>query len=158
MVQGNVESSEIHTGLPRVGLQLQLNKSAFNSVSWLGAGPHECYPDRLRSTVHGVHRAPILSLGTPYVVPGENGSRANVSWLELGTDCVSKLHGVDKEEEIDRDSASVLSDGDNALFEKLTATASTAAVDEVEYSNAGNGNEGDTKDEQDQREIERNDC
>jgi len=82
-MRARLDSSSLIVPLPRVGIQLQLNKQIFDTVTWQGQGPHECYPDRKGSTVLATHCAPILSMGTPYIVPGENGNRTDVSWIQL---------------------------------------------------------------------------
>ncbi|TFJ85203.1 hypothetical protein NSK_003626 [Nannochloropsis salina CCMP1776] len=68
--------------LPRVGVALQLPRE-FTDVSWLGLGPHESYSDRKRSGLLDVHHAHVRDLHTPYVVPSENGGRADVRWAAL---------------------------------------------------------------------------
>lgn len=68
--------------LPRIGLQLHFDRS-FSQGLWHGSGPHEAYPDRHASSIIAVHHAPLDALYTPYIVPGENGSRTNISWLQL---------------------------------------------------------------------------
>lgn len=68
--------------LPRIGLTLQLPQT-LERCAWLGLGPHECYPDRKASGVRAVHSATLDSMYTPYIVTGENGSRADAQWLRL---------------------------------------------------------------------------
>lgn len=85
--------------LPRVGLRFAAlagsggkpdpEKGAFGSswapLEWLGLGPHETYPDRLRSGQLARHAAPrgAVDAHVPYVYPGENGGRSQVCWLAL---------------------------------------------------------------------------
>jgi len=64
--------------LPRVGLQLKL-PSEMSKMSWLGYGPHETYPDR-KAADWKVHCCQVDDLHVPYVVPSENGGRADVHW------------------------------------------------------------------------------
>ncbi|CAJ1429509.1 unnamed protein product [Effrenium voratum] len=64
--------------LPRVGLQLKL-PSEMSKMSWLGYGPHETYPDR-KAADWKVHCSQVDDLHVPYVVPSENGGRADVHW------------------------------------------------------------------------------
>ena len=85
-IRAALDANELSNPLPRVGLQMHLNKHAFQTVSWMGKGPHENYPDRKASVVNAVHNAPVRSLGVPYIVPGENGNRSEVSWLSFNTD------------------------------------------------------------------------
>lgn len=67
---------------PRAGLTAAVS-AKFTKVRWYGAGPHECYSDRRFSALTGMYEAEIRSLGTPYIVPQENGSRCGVKYLEL---------------------------------------------------------------------------
>ncbi len=62
--------------LPRVGLRFSL-PSSFENVRWMGLGPHEAYDDRKSSAFLGVFRSKVDDLHTPYVVPQENGRRAD---------------------------------------------------------------------------------
>lgn len=82
-VRASVDTSALTAPLPRLGLQLNLPRT-FASATWQGAGPHECYPDRKESAIMACHRAPAPALYVPYTVPGENGSRTDVSWLQVG--------------------------------------------------------------------------
>ncbi len=82
-IKAHVDCNALIVPIPRIGIQLQLNKKIFDTVLWQGQGPHECYTDRKGSTVHATHAAPALSLSVPYIVPCENGNRTDVSWIEL---------------------------------------------------------------------------
>jgi hypothetical protein len=46
---------------------------------------HLIIQDRKASGVLAAHSAPISSLYVPYIVPGENGSRTDCSWIQLET-------------------------------------------------------------------------
>jgi hypothetical protein len=39
-----VDASNCVVPLPRVGINLMLNSEYFDSVTWKGCGPHECFP------------------------------------------------------------------------------------------------------------------
>ncbi|WP_337024710.1 MULTISPECIES: beta-galactosidase [unclassified Pantoea] len=74
-------------GLPapaRIGLRCQL-RSAPQSVSWLGLGPHENYPDRQLAAQFSHWQQPLTSLSTAYVFPGENGLRCGTRQLDTGS-------------------------------------------------------------------------
>ncbi|MGB9097491.1 beta-galactosidase [Erwinia sp.] len=76
----------IAAGLPapaRIGLSCQLSQAA-ESVSWLGLGPHENYPDRLLSAQFSRWTRPLEDLYTPYVFPSENGLRCGTKSLNVG--------------------------------------------------------------------------
>lgn len=68
--------------LPRLGLRLAL-PAAITDVSWFGAGPGEAYRDSRRAARIGLFAATVDQLQTPYVVPQENGNRAEVRWVQL---------------------------------------------------------------------------
>lgn len=63
------------------------------AVEWFGRGPHECYPDRKASAAFGRYSASVDAMHVPYIVPSENGGRADVSWVSLqhATTSVSTL-------------------------------------------------------------------
>lgn len=71
--------------LPRLGLTLALRHpdSAAVPVRWFGLGPGESYPDSRAAAHVGLFDADVRSLQTPYVVPQENGRRADVRWAQL---------------------------------------------------------------------------
>lgn len=68
--------------LPRVGFVLELIPG-FEKLDWLGDGPHESYPDRRSSAMHGRWKASVAELQVPYIKPQENGGRGGVSELNL---------------------------------------------------------------------------
>ncbi len=68
--------------LPRVGFRMRC-PSDMQTVEWFGRGPHECYPDRKASATLGRYFSSLDSMHVPYIVPSENGGRADVSWLAL---------------------------------------------------------------------------
>ena len=83
--------------LPRIGLVLQL-PAKYTSVMWNGLGPHENYNDRQEAAWYGVHSKTIDEMHTPYIVPGENGSRGGVKSVCLidekakKSDATNSLH------------------------------------------------------------------
>ena len=70
--------------LPRVGARALLQPGP-ETVSWLGRGPHENYPDRLRSADVGRWQTTIDELHTDYIFPSENGLRCEVSQAQIGS-------------------------------------------------------------------------
>ncbi|MEA1882933.1 MAG: glycoside hydrolase family 2 TIM barrel-domain containing protein [Thermotogota bacterium] len=66
--------------LPRFGLAMKLPK-IWESVSWLGYGPHENYPDRKNGAYFGQFTKKTNKLHYEYVRPQENGLRTGVKWL-----------------------------------------------------------------------------
>ena len=72
-------------GWARVGLELLL-PFAPDGIAWDGFGPGQRYPDTGGSQRLGSWRVDdVLELHTDYVRPQENGSRAGVTRLEVGT-------------------------------------------------------------------------
>jgi beta-galactosidase len=65
--------------LPRVGLRWSL-PGALDRVTWFGLGPGESYPDRRRGAVVGRYRSTVADQYVPYVMPQENGGRADTRW------------------------------------------------------------------------------
>lgn len=70
-----------HDGL-RVGMELHL-VPGFDTVSWVGFGPWENYPDRRTAALLGHWSTPIDAAGAPYVKPQETGTRGGVTSLVL---------------------------------------------------------------------------
>jgi beta-galactosidase len=68
--------------LPRLGLLLTA-PAALADVTWFGRGPGEAYRDSRRAARIGRYQASIEELQTPYVVPQENGNRAEVRLAEI---------------------------------------------------------------------------
>jgi beta-galactosidase len=62
--------------VPRFGIQCSF-ASLLDTVRWLGQGPHEAYDDRQSSIWTALFSASVNDMHTPYVVPQENGRRAN---------------------------------------------------------------------------------
>lgn len=67
----------------RIGLCCQL-AALHETVSWLGLGPHENYPDRKSSAQQGRWHLPLSALHTPYVRPCDNGLRCDTRELAYG--------------------------------------------------------------------------
>ena len=73
--------------LPRVGISFALRKKLHRSidvVEWEGCGPHENYPDRLRSAEIGKWALPVQEMHTNYIYPSDNGLRCHCRNLNLG--------------------------------------------------------------------------
>lgn len=68
--------------LPRVGVTLAL-PAGFESLTWLGRGPFENYPDRNRAAFIGRYSSTVTDQYVPYVMPQENGLKTDVRWLRL---------------------------------------------------------------------------
>jgi beta-galactosidase len=68
--------------LPRLGTRMAL-PAALTRFEWFGLGPGEAYADSRSAVRVGRFAAAVDDLQTPYVVPQENGNRAQVRWAEL---------------------------------------------------------------------------
>ncbi|WP_115854004.1 glycoside hydrolase family 2 TIM barrel-domain containing protein [Kushneria indalinina] len=67
----------------RIGMTCELVDIA-DSVAWLGAGPHENYPDRSSASRVDHWQRPLADMHTDYVHPCDNGLRCNARWIDLG--------------------------------------------------------------------------
>jgi beta-galactosidase len=70
---------------PRIGIRFDLPDAAapVDGVSWLGAGPHESYPDSRRAARLGHYTAAIGELSVEYARPQETGHRSGMRELTL---------------------------------------------------------------------------
>ena len=68
--------------LPKLGASLVLPKG-FDTLTWLGRGPHESYVDRRRSADVGLYRGPVAEQYERYVRPQDNGNKTEVRWAAL---------------------------------------------------------------------------
>ncbi|GLJ49794.1 hypothetical protein SUGI_1057420 [Cryptomeria japonica] len=80
ILQYNVEPNKELPPLPRIGLEFGIDKS-FKQVEWFGRGPFECYPDRKHAAHVGIYKKDVSDMHVPYIVPSENGGRADVRWV-----------------------------------------------------------------------------
>jgi len=68
--------------LPRIGLEMSL-PAEYNRFTWYGRGPHESYADRKDSALIGVYGGSVWDQYVPYILPQENGSKADVRWAAV---------------------------------------------------------------------------
>jgi beta-galactosidase len=71
--------------LPRFGMNLQV-KPEFNTLEFLGRGPHENYWDRNSASFVGRYKNKVNEQDIPYVRPQEYGYKTDVRWLSLTSD------------------------------------------------------------------------
>ncbi|GAA4983704.1 glycoside hydrolase family 2 TIM barrel-domain containing protein [Yinghuangia aomiensis] len=76
--------------IPRLGIAFA-TVPGFDTVSWLGLGPHETYPDRKRSGTYARWNSTVDDLFVPYLVPQENGGRADVNEFTLADSAGSRV-------------------------------------------------------------------
>ncbi len=68
--------------VPQIALQLPF-ENCYDSLQYLGRGPHENYIDRMQSADLGLHRLSIEELYVPYLKPQEHGERTGVRFAKL---------------------------------------------------------------------------
>ncbi|MDQ1484991.1 MAG: beta-galactosidase, partial [Actinomycetota bacterium] len=68
--------------LPKLALRVRLPRD-LDTVEWFGRGPGEAYADTGYAARTGTFRSSVDDLQVPYVMPQENGRRADVRWVEL---------------------------------------------------------------------------
>ena len=73
--------AELET-LPRLGLELRL-PTELDRLTWFGLGPHETYPDRRDSAMVGEWHGTVAEQYVPYVMPQENGAKAETRWAAV---------------------------------------------------------------------------
>jgi len=70
--------------IPRFGLEMHL-PAGFEQLAWYGLGPHECYGDRKESGRVGLFRGTVADQLVPYIMPQENGNKADCRWAAVTT-------------------------------------------------------------------------
>ncbi|WP_438347970.1 glycoside hydrolase family 2 TIM barrel-domain containing protein [Paenibacillus sp. FA6] len=81
-VNGSIEGSGAPETLPRIGLQLALPNDC-DRAQWYGRGPGEAYADSKQAAKFGFYQKTVRELFTEYIVPQENGNRADTRWLAM---------------------------------------------------------------------------
>lgn len=70
--------------LPRFGVRIILKKDMRN-VSYIGMGPYESYVDKHHASWHGAFSASIDDMHEDYIMPQENGSHYDCSYVQIGS-------------------------------------------------------------------------
>ncbi|MBN1360568.1 MAG: DUF4981 domain-containing protein [Sedimentisphaerales bacterium] len=81
-VSNQVEPYGNLSTLPKIGVNLVL-PNTFDTLTWLGRGPHESYVDRKRSADVGLYKGSVAQQYERYVRPQENGNKTDVRWAAL---------------------------------------------------------------------------
>ena len=68
--------------IPRLGLRIIMPK-AYDTMTWLGRGPHENYSDRKHSALIGKYTSNVWSQYYPYVRAQESANKTDVRWVSL---------------------------------------------------------------------------
>jgi beta-galactosidase len=82
LVQYTFEPGKDLPEIPRIGLQLGLNKS-MQAIKWFGRGPMESYRDRNSSVPVGLYRQDVTRDYQMYIKPQESGNKTDVRWASL---------------------------------------------------------------------------
>lgn len=90
-VTANFELTSALSEYPRAGLSIRI-PAAYKDVTWYGRGPQECYSDRKDGALLALYKKEADSLEVPYIVPQENGSRCDTSYICLEGEGVEPLH------------------------------------------------------------------
>lgn len=70
--------------LPRFGVRMILKKDMRN-VNYIGMGPYESYVDKHHASWHGAFSASIDDMHEDYIMPQENGSHYDCSYVQIGS-------------------------------------------------------------------------
>jgi beta-galactosidase len=68
--------------LPRFGMNLVMPRD-FETITWLGRGPHESYSDRKTSALVDLYSGSVADQYWPYLRPQENGNKEDVRWAAI---------------------------------------------------------------------------
>ncbi|WP_263080440.1 DUF4981 domain-containing protein [Endozoicomonas sp. Mp262] len=68
--------------LPRLGMQMQM-PAGFETITWLGRGPHESYADRKTSAAVGWYQGTVWDQMHRYPRPQETANKTDVRWMAL---------------------------------------------------------------------------
>ena len=68
--------------IPRMGMNLVMPRK-YDSITWLGRGPHESYWDRKTSTFVDLYSGTVAEQYWPYIRPQENGNKEDVRWAAI---------------------------------------------------------------------------
>ncbi|MCF0146261.1 MAG: hypothetical protein HUJ73_06700 [Eubacterium sp.] len=71
--------------LPRFGIRMFLPRS-FDRAAYFGMGPVESYMDKCRASSHGLYESCVKDLHEDYLMPQENGSHVDCSYIVLEDD------------------------------------------------------------------------
>jgi beta-galactosidase len=68
--------------IPRIGMQTTL-REGFDTLTWLGKGPHETYSDRQQARVGLYNGSVAAQFCRDYMKPQETGNKVGVRWIAL---------------------------------------------------------------------------
>ena len=68
--------------LPRFGMNMVMPRD-FETLTWLGRGPHESYQDRKTGAFVDLYSGSVADQYWPYLRPQENGNKEDVRWAAI---------------------------------------------------------------------------
>ena len=68
--------------LPRFGMNMVMPRN-FETLTWLGRGPHESYQDRKTGAFVDLYSGSVGDQYWPYIRPQENGNKEDVRWAAI---------------------------------------------------------------------------
>ena len=68
--------------IPRFGMNMVMPRE-FETITWLGRGPHESYWDRKTSAFVDLYSGTVADQFWPYIRPQENGNKEDVRWAAI---------------------------------------------------------------------------
>jgi beta-galactosidase len=95
-IEHYVKLGEELIDVPRVGIAMDIPLQ-YRTVSWLGRGPWENYPDRKASTVIGRFEHDVDDFYVPYIMPQEHGLRCDVTEVQFDNNRGSRLQIIGDE-------------------------------------------------------------
>ena len=75
---------------PRLGMRMRVPAQYYDSVSWMGRGPWENYPDRKNGALFGKYTLPVNEYMVDYVYPQDNSNRSDCYSFTLTHDYYNK--------------------------------------------------------------------
>lgn len=107
--------------LPRFGARMVLRKDMRN-VNYIGMGPYESYIDKHHASCHGAFSASIDEMHEDYIMPQENGSHFDCSYVQISAPGAN--------DEADKNSSDKNNSAGSSSYQSIcnTQTASTIAA------------------------------
>lgn len=107
--------------LPRFGARMVLRKDMRN-VNYIGMGPYESYIDKHHASWHGAFSASIDEMHEDYIMPQENGSHFDCSYVQISAPGAN--------DEADKNSSDKNNSAGSSSYQSIcnTQTASTIAA------------------------------
>lgn len=122
--------------LPRFGVRIILKKDMRN-VSYIGMGPYESYIDKHHASWHGSFSASIDEMHEDYIMPQENGSHFDCSYVQVsapGANDNSDRNSSDKNNFVDSSSYQSICNSQTTETIAATTAHSVSVTSAVPFS------------------------